>query len=178
MSDTSSKPIRAVLAGSALLLLGACQGTESAASVDARPDRALDWSLGTWRGVRRDGRDGSTASMIMRVEPVLDGGGQVRHIEIRHDHGVYRGFAVQVYDPDRARWVRRYVNAVRWRFAELEGDVSSDRGIWRSTSPGRTRDSRLVSERPGPDRWRRTMHVSADGGKTWQVLWIDELRRG
>ena len=40
-----------------------------------------------------------------------------------------------------------------------------------------SRESRLISERLGDDRWRRTMSVSQDGGRTWSVLWIDELHR-
>jgi hypothetical protein len=114
--------------------------------------------------------------MIMRVDPILAGAGQIRQIEIPHEGGVYRGFAVQVFDPQLERWVRQYANAVRGRFARLEGEVQGDRSIWRSTSPTRTRESRLVSQRVPPDGWRRTMSISEDGGATWRVLWIDELR--
>ena len=139
--------------------------------------RALDWTLGIWTGVRRDGADGSEGALTMRVEPILDGAGHIRHVEVVHDGGVYRGFAVQVIDPRTGRWQRRYVNAVRARFASLEGETDGDRSVWRSTSPDRSRESRLVSDRLAPDRWRRTMSVSEDGGSTWRVLWTDLLVR-
>jgi hypothetical protein len=133
--------------------------------------------LGTWRGVRRDAADGSEGAMTMRVAPILGGAGQTREMEIAHAGGLYRGFAVQVYDPEGRCWLRRYVNDVRRRFSELEGEVDGERSEWRSVSPGRTRESRLASERPAPDRWVRTMSISEDGGTTWRELWIDELTR-
>ena len=141
------------------------------------PQHALDWQVGEWEGTRRDAGDGSESRMVMRVETILGGAGQTREMEIVHDGGVYRGFCVQVFDPEREVWVRRYVNDVRRSYASLEGVSEDDRSLWRSTSPGRARESRLVSERPGPGQWRRTMSVSEDGGATWRVLWIDELRR-
>jgi hypothetical protein len=73
--------------------------------------------------------------------------------------------------------VRQYVNATRGRFVRLEGEVEGDRSTWRATTPGRTRESRLVSERLAGERWRRTQLVSDDGGGTWRILWEDELER-
>ena len=141
--------------------------------------RALDWTLGEWRGVRRDGADGSEGRMSVRVEPILGGAGQIEQLEVEHEGGVYRGFAVQMLDPELGRWVRQYVNSTRGRFVRIEGEVEPDgaRSVWRSVAPERTRESRLVSERVEPKLWRRTMHVSEDQGQTWRVLWTDELER-
>lgn len=168
--------LSALSAPLALSILPACQGPGTA-PVEG-PEGPFDWTLGTWTGVRRDGNDDSEGAMTMRVEPILGGAGQTRHIEIEHDGGTYRGFAVQVLDPQLGRWVRQYVNAVRGRYARYECDVAREPAVWRSASPTRTRESRLVSERPAASRWRRTMEVSEDGGETWRVLWIDELERG
>jgi len=137
----------------------------------------LDWTLGVWEGIRRDGADGSEAPMTMRVEAILGGAGQIRQIEIPHDGGVYRGFAVQVFNEEKGRWVRLYTNEGRGRFSTLEGEVEGDRSTWWVTSVDRPRESRLVSERLEDDRWRRTMSISKDNGHSWTVLWIDELRR-
>jgi hypothetical protein len=144
----------------------------------------FDWTLGRWAGFRRDAASGEEAPMTMTVEPILGGHGQIRRLEVHPEGGVYRGFAVQVED-DAGRWERHYVNAVRRRFALLEAapdDAAAeqdfaDSSVWRSVTPGRTRESRLLSERLAPDRWRRTMSVGEDGGKSWRVLWVDELRR-
>ena len=158
--------------------LGSCQTVELRGRIGPEdPERALDWTLGVWQGVRRAASDGSEQPMEMRVRAVLGGAGQTREIEIPHGAGVYRGFCLQVYDPSIDRWRRTYVNDVRRSFAVLEGEVLEDRSVWRSVTPGRVRESRLVSERPAADRWRRTMSVSEDGGATWRELWIDELRR-
>lgn len=142
-------------------------------------ERAYDWTLGRWTGVRRAASDGSEEPVVLRVEPVLGGVGQRRAMEIRHARGTYRGLAVQVYDPDAGHWVRQYVNGVRRTFARLEGgpDASGVRSEWRSTTPGRTADSRVDSERLGPDRWRRTVSRSTDGGTTWSEVFTDELVR-
>ena len=106
----------------------------------------LDWMLGDWSGVRTDGAEGDAAPMTMRVEPVLAGAGQCFHVAIEHGGGVYRGFAVQAYDRERACWVRQYVNDTRGTFAGLEGEAGERRCVWRGASPERTRESRVVSE--------------------------------
>lgn len=180
MSRSRSVPAL-VLAGVALLPLAAGGAEQPAAETarEAAPEYAFDWTLGTWEGVRRDGADGSEAPMTMRVEAILGGAGQIRELEVRHSGGVYRGFSVQVFERAAGRWVEQYVNDVHGRFVRLEGELEDGgaRSVWRSVAPERRRESRLVSERLGPDRWRRTQSVSEDGGATWRVFWIDELER-
>lgn len=172
------KPLAAPLVLPLVLAASGCRapgGTVESAAPSS-PERALDWTVGTWEGVRRDA-GGDEAPMRMRVAPILGGAGQTREMEIDHDGGVYRGFCVQVYDPALGAWVRQYVNDVRRTYARLEGQVEGERSVWRGASPARTRESRVVSERSGPDDWTRTMSVSEDGGETWSTLWIDELHR-
>lgn len=139
--------------------------------------RAFDWTVGSWKGVRRDGADGSEAEMSMTVETILGGEGQIRRIAIAGGEEVYHGFAVQVPDRERGVWVRRYVNRGRGSFSSLEGRPDGEGSTWTSVTPGRRRESRLVSRREGADGWTRTMSVSEDGGKSWRIFWIDELRR-
>lgn len=116
--------------------------------------------------------------MTMRVEPLLGGTGQVRALEVRSASGAaYRGTAVQQLNHDSGRWYWQYTNSAGRPAARYEGEVRGARSVWRSISPGRSRESRLVSERLPDGRWLRTMSVSTDGGATWRELWIDELRR-
>jgi hypothetical protein len=70
-----------------------------------------------------------------------------------------------------------YANSTRETFARLEGQVETDRVTWQSVTPGRTRESRIVTERLNTNQWRRTQRVSGDGGRTWRVLFTDELER-
>ena len=159
----------------ALLLLGA---STAAAAGEKNLATAFDWTLGTWAGVRIDVASGRRAPMTMRVEPILGGAGQIRHIEVEPGDDAYYGFAVQVLDAERSLWIRQYTNAGRGTFSLLEGEVKDERtSVWRGASPGRSRESRLLSERLGQDGWRRTMSISEDGGETWQDLWIDKLER-
>jgi outer membrane protein assembly factor BamB len=152
------------------------EGPAPAPPVAAR-SAALDWTLGTWEGTRRDGADGTEAAMTMKVERVLGGVGQTQHVEVQHKGGTYRGLALQVFDPARDSWSRVYVNDARRSFVRLQGEIDGERSVWRPLEPNPDRLSRMVSERLGEDTWRRTMSVSNDDGRTWSVLWQDELRR-
>jgi len=143
----------------------------------AGPEHDLDWTIGAWAGIRRDGADGTEFPMTMTVAPILGGAGQIVTLEVRHDGGVYRGVEIQAWDKDEGRWVRQYVNSVRGHFVRLNGEVDGARSVWQSISPDGARESRLVSEPAGEGRWRRTMSVSEDGGVSWRILWIDNLRR-
>jgi hypothetical protein len=142
---------------------------------EQRDEGGLGWQLGVWEGTRGDVADGSENAMVITVASILGGAGQTREIEIPLSGGVYRGFSVQVFDPEREVWIRRYINDVHRTFASYEGQVESEGSTWRSVTPGRTREWRLVSEHPEPDRWIRTLSTSKDDGETWNELWVDEL---
>lgn len=158
-----------LLAVALALPAGAADGNEGRES--------LEWTIGAWHGVRQGADGGEAAPVRLRVEPILGGAGLVEHLEVTHEGGVYRGFAVNAYSEDENLWLRRYTSAGRGEFAELEGTVDGERSTWRSVSPGRSRESRLTSELIGPNRWRRTHRISEDGGETWRVLWRDDLER-
>ena len=137
----------------------------------------FEWTLGTWEGVRRDVADGTECEMIMRVELLVGGGGQIRCLEVRSKRGVYRGTAVQLFDASSNTWLWQYTNSATRAFAVYRGRIENDRSVWRSILPGRRRESRLLSERLTGGRWRRSMSISTDGGRTWTGLWVDDLRK-
>lgn len=76
-----------------------CQGAPPTAT-----DDPFEWTVGLWEGVRRDVANGMEANMIMRVEPLLGGLGQLRTLEIEGATSVYRGTAVQQLDQDSGQW--------------------------------------------------------------------------
>ena len=164
-----------------LLLFCGCRATPPTPILRADrslQERAYDWTLGEWHGFRRSAARGMEEPMTMRVTPILAGVGQLREMEIPQSNGVYRGLALQVYDPAAERWVRQYVNDVRRSYSRLEGGPEGpERSLWRSATPGRTVISKVESERLGPDRWRRTVSRSEDGGATWTEVFTDELAR-
>jgi len=137
----------------------------------------FDWTLGNWHGVRRAAADGSTAAMIVRVEPLADGIGQTEILRVEGTGGAapYIGFSVRSFDVARARWSMTYVNSPERAFARLLGEVEGVRATW--TSITSAHGSRLVSERLDDGRWRRQQFTSADGGRTWTLLFTDELER-
>jgi hypothetical protein len=166
---------RALLLISTLLALALTLPGGLAAEEAAGGD--LAWTVGAWKGVRTDGVDGSRVPMNLRVEPILGGAGLAERLEVKQRDGAYRGFAVTAYDQEEKVWVRQYVNSTRGRFVRLVGTVEGDRSTWEPEPPGEGRRSRMVSERLGEGRWRRTQSVSEDGGETWQTLWQDDLEK-
>jgi hypothetical protein len=150
--------------------LAACAGPDAGSE-------SLDWTVGTWHGIRRDGADGTEAPMTLLVEALPGGHGVVERIQVEGGGTPYVGFGVRHFDPASRQWTQLYANASRPTFARLEGTVDGDRSTWNSVTAGPGRSSRLVAERLGADRWRRTQQVSEDGGRTWRVLFTDELER-
>jgi hypothetical protein len=167
---------RRISASFVLLLALACR----APAPQAPPAEAAGpcpWTVGEWRGTRTDAARGEPEPMAVRVRPVLGGAGRIEELEVVHGGGVYRGLHVLVLDVERGRWVSHYANDVKGRFVPLEGSALGEGFVWLSAAPGRTRESRLVYERPAGERWRRRQEVSQDGGASWRVLFTDELER-
>lgn len=155
----------------ALLLLGLF-AISCAAPTTEDP---LGWTIGHWHGTRRDAADGSEAAMQVVVEPLGDGGGQFERVEVASGERPYVGFSVRRRLPS-GRWLMLYGNVSRPSLARYEGDLLGAVLTMHSVTPGRTREGRLVLERLGDDGWRRTQSVSTDGGRTWSVLFVDELQ--
>jgi hypothetical protein len=139
----------------------------------------LDWTLGSWHGVRREVSTGDEAAMSLLVEKAPDGRGLIERLEVETDGDPYVGFAVSAPETSSDGWMRIYANDVRPSFARLASrSVTGDRTVWLSVTATPPKGSRLVSERLAPDRWRRTQQFSTDGGSTWKDLFVDELTRG
>ena len=138
----------------------------------------LDWTLGNWHGVRQAADDGSEAPIVLRIEALPEGKGLIERLQAELGGEPYVGFTVRVPVGSSGRWMMLYANSTRGTISRLEGTIGGDRSTWQSVASGSQRVSRLVSERLGSDRWRRTQYRSEDGGKTWRVLFTDELQRG
>jgi hypothetical protein len=160
-----------------LPLLVALVSSCSAPGPGGRSPTPFDACVGSWRGTRTEGGGSGVAAMTVHVRPLLGGAGLLEELEVLGEEP-YHGLHVVLFDRERGEWVRHYANAARGRFATLEREAGPDGALaWRNATPGRTRESRLIDEHPGPGRWRRTQMVSEDGGSTWRVLFVDELER-
>jgi len=143
----------------------------------SQPDGPLDWTVGTWKGTRRDFGEHSEAPLAILVAEMPDRLGEIERLEVETGGDPYVGFTVCTPDPANERWMRIYTNDVRAKLARLVANPEGDRVVWVSVTAKPPRGSRLVSERLGPDRWRRTQQVSEDGGVTWRDVFVDELAR-
>lgn len=135
----------------------------------------LTWALGTWHGTRRAEGDGKSVPMTVRVEEI--GGGQVERLQVELTPRPYVGFTLRYRDPANGRWTMIYANSTRQTIGRLEGKLETKRSTWESNSPGQAHASRFVSELVDANHWRRIQYISEDAGKTWKVLFTDELER-
>jgi len=156
-----------------LALLLACRAPEAESRPPVDPPEDL---VGTWQGVRRAARDGGEEPMTLVVRPVLGGVGEIEELDVGEGGDPYRGLLLRVRDPAGGAWTGVYANGVRGRPVLLTGEVEGERCAWTASStPGRW--SRLEYDHPEPGRWTRTQRVSEDGGKTWNVVFVDTLVR-
>ena len=136
----------------------------------------LDWLLGDWEGIRRDGADGTEERLTTTITPILDGKGQMEELKVTQEKDTYRGFSVRMPAKD-STWVNLYVNSVRPGFVQLDGRIEGGKITWTPHTVNPSRLSHSIVEPVGNDGFRRTMYISEDGGKSWRVLWMDEVHR-
>ncbi|MGE3175034.1 MAG: hypothetical protein AB7O97_20570 [Planctomycetota bacterium] len=161
--------------GPALLLgLAACAAAPP-------PSTVLDWTLGEWRGTRSSGGEPETAPAERRDLQVTvtrtAGGAHVERLQVALDDGAYVGVAVRTPLGDGDRWEVLYANDARARIARLEGRRDGDTLTVATADRSAARQTRMVWRRRGDDGWLRTQRLSEDGGRSWRVLFCDELRR-
>ena len=175
--EHASVPLPAMYDGLQFVFSGWSTETPDAASAPKRATNSpLDWLLGEWEGMRRDGADGTESRLITTIMPILNGKGQQEELEVTEEKSVYRGFSVRM-PADDSTWVNLYMNSVRPGFVQLDGRIEGNTVTW---TPHKTNPSRLshsIVEPVGKDGFRRIMYVSEDGGKSWKVLWKDEAHR-
>lgn len=158
------------IATSAALLLALFAGCQRSAT----PSDELGWAIGTWRGTRRAADDGLDVPMTVRVENLADG--QVERLQVELTPRPYVGFTIRSRN-QTGQWTMIYANSTRPNIGRLEGKLEGNRSTWESIAPDKSHGSRFLSEHVDANRWRRTQFVSEDGGKTWKVLFTDELGR-
>ena len=159
------------------LLLISLVVTQPGCDSPSLPTNEMSWTIGTWEGTRRAANDGSSESMTVRVESLPDGQGQLEILRVVGDSLLYTGFVVRHRDSESGKWTMVYVNSPGRKFSRLEGEITGDHSTWRTGDRTRRRISRLVSERLGPDKWKKTQYISEDEGATWRELFTDKLER-
>jgi len=155
------------------LLLSDGRAAEPRGDAPADP---LAWTVGRWEGTRTEAATGHAARLHSEISSVLGGAGTEERIEVEEGTPSYMGLYLEVPDPT-GKSVIVYVNARRRSFSRLEGSATERGGEWTSVTATPPHGSRMRVERTGPGSWKRTQRVSEDGGRTWTVLFVDEMRR-
>ena len=110
--------------------------------------------------------------MTVKVESL--GHGQIERLQVELSSRPYVGFTVRERDTN-GRWIMIYANSTRQSIGRLQGTFDANRSTWESSSAAH--GSRFISERLDPNHWRRTQFISEDAGKTWKLLFTDDLER-
>jgi hypothetical protein len=135
----------------------------------------FNWAVGAWHGTRTAADDGSTIPMTAQVESASCG--LIERLQVETTPKPYVGFTLRSLDPASGKWTMIYANSTRPNIGRLEGKLEGNRSTWNSITATGSHGSRFVSEQLDVNRWRRTQLVSDDAGKTWRVLFTDELIR-
>jgi hypothetical protein len=153
---------------------------------DARHD--FDWETGKWfTHVRRLQRplSGSTSWVeydgTTVVTPVLEGRANVAELRISGPTGRIEGAAMRIYQPDASRWAIHYFSVGDGVlgepvFGRWEGGVGHFEG--KDTLGDRAILVRFEIRETQPGHWHFEQAFSADEGRTWELNWIADDKRG
>jgi hypothetical protein len=149
-----------------------------------------DWDFlaGRWRVRHRrltkrlvGNRDWQNFEGTLVNRPLMGGAGNFSDNEMHLPNGVVRSVGLRAYDPARAVWSSWFLDGRSPRdiapplIGRFEGGV----GTLASTEhvDGKAVLTRVQWTRIGPDSARWEQSASANGGATWEVNWVSELRR-
>jgi hypothetical protein len=173
----------------ALASLAAAASSFAASEISPRDGvHDFDFESGTWiTHVRRLQRPLSGSSTWVEyagtttVTPLLDGRANVAELRVSGAAGRIEGAALRIYEAPARRWAIHYFNAGDGEltpplYGRFEGGVGRFEGDDRLGD--RAIRVRFEIREAQPGHWRFEQAFSADGGRTWEVNWIAEDRRG
>lgn len=168
------------------------QSTDSKAkSCNETENRQFDFWIGEWsikqKILRTDGKwfeaDAETV-----VTPALDGcalfenwsGTVLFFWEGMKTPQKIKGFSVRSFDPKSQKWVINWMDTRNPQFNAFEGNFADEKGeFFRTikTTEGKETIARIVFSDITKTSVNWELAVSPDKGKTWQTLWIMEMKR-
>ncbi len=135
---------------------GLCEGPEY---------RQFDFWLGDWEVRTADGKLVGANTIESQL------GGCVLHESWRGASG-HRGHSYNIYDASRRRWHQTWVDD-EGLLLQLDGGLTGGRMILSGEtidSTGRLIKQRITWERLGRDQVRQRWESSADGGRSWTLV--------
>jgi hypothetical protein len=147
----------------------------------------FDWQLGTWKihmSRLQHPLTGSTTwtelDGTVVVRKVWDGRANLAEIVADGPSGHLEFLSMRLYDPASHQWSLNFANTKGGTVGvPLIGEFKKGRGEFYDQEPfnGRTILVRFVFEVLTADATRDEQAFSADGGKTWEVNWINTQTR-
>jgi hypothetical protein len=147
----------------------------------------FDWQLGTWKihmSRLQHPLTGSTTwtelDGIVAVRKVWDGRSNLAEIVADGPSGHLEFLSMRLYDPASRQWSLNFASSNGGTLGvPMIGDFKNGRGEFydQETFNGRTILVRFVFETLTADSTRDEQAFSADGGKTWEVNWINRQTR-
>ena len=159
--------------------------TEAKQSHDGQHD--FDWQLGTWKihmSRLQHPLSGSTTwtelDGTVAVRKVWDGRANLAEIVADGPSGHLEFLSMRLYDPQSHQWSLNFGSSNSGTLGvPMIGDFKNGRGEFydQEAFNGRTILVRFVFETLTADSTRDEQAFSADGGKTWEVNWINRQTR-
>jgi hypothetical protein len=160
----------------------------SGASWERDGQHDFDFLFGEWKSHHRRLRNPLTGSSEWAefegrctAWPIWDGRGNIDEVEFRDPKGTILGFTLRLYDPKTRLWSIYWASAGGstelgrpqiGRFEEGVGDFYNHEVL-----NGRAIFVRFAWSVQGPDACHWEQAFSADGGKNWEVNWVQDIVR-
>ncbi len=158
---------------------------EAEASGLSADQHAFDWQFGSWdmhMSRRKDPLTGSKDWYPLQARVVVDriwgGRANLAEIDATGPGGKLQFLALRLYNPAAKQWSLNFAGSSGGSFGvPMIGEFKDGRGEFYSqdTDKGRTILARFVfSDGTAPGSHHEEQSYSADGGKTWEVNWIND----
>jgi hypothetical protein len=164
--------------------VGSAQNTLQAAG-DGQHD--FDWEIGTWNiHVSRllHPLTGSTEWVelngTVKVRKVWEGRANLAEIDINGPTGRIQFLSLRLYNPESHQWSVSFSSVGAGTLGiPMFGEFKNGRGEFYDQEPlnGKAIWVRFIFYSVSPDKGRSEQAFSTDGGKTWEVNWVNTYTR-
>jgi hypothetical protein len=165
------------------------QQDPSAANLLAHHDgqHDFDWEIGAWKlhvARLQHPLSGSNSWIelngTVNVRKVWDGRGNLAEIEVDGSTGHIEFLSLRLYNPDSHQWSLNFASNNAGTLSQpMFGEFKNGRGEFydQETFNGRSILVRFAFSSVSPNSGRSEQAFSGDGGKTWEVNWINTYTR-
>jgi len=147
------------------------------------PERQFDFLEGDWDArCRVPSKDGwEEAAGRLTASRTLDGLVSIEHFEGIYHGGALKGLGLRAFNRETQEWEHTWTDTLSpgnfhvWKGAFRDGKIDLI-GEW-TEADGRPVRSRLTWSDIRADSAHWESARSSDGGKTWQIHWVIDIRR-